>query len=214
MVLPASTPSFDPSIRHFHVHALSGSSSGLGRYPGFRAAETIGGPVSSSRAWTKASRSFNCSTRYFRYRTASSGPRWIPSSLATATTASTSGTEYMGLFSSVACSGGLESDGLAVRAAFGSGEITVLHPVDQLRAAELGAHAVGHGDVMAATLQFLVHLGHEAGFEIDLEPCVDAPARRVGRGLRILPVIGEADHRSEERRVGKERRLGGRAVIE
>ena len=30
-VLPASRPSAAPSIRHFHIQALSGSSSGLGR---------------------------------------------------------------------------------------------------------------------------------------------------------------------------------------
>src|SRR5882724_11322140 len=82
-------------MRHFHIQALSGSSSGLGWYPGLRAAETIGGAGSSTRACTKVSNSRSCSIRYFRYRTASSGPRWIPSSLATATTSSTSGTAYI-----------------------------------------------------------------------------------------------------------------------
>src|SRR4029453_3841056 len=48
-VLPFSRPSAAPSIRHFHIQALSGSSSGLGRLPGFRPAETIGGPGSSTR---------------------------------------------------------------------------------------------------------------------------------------------------------------------
>src|SRR4029434_1556446 len=85
-----------PSIRHFHIQALSGSSSGLGWYPAFRAAETIGGLGSSNRACTKVSNSLSCSMRYFRYRTASSGPRWIPNALATATTSSTSGTAYIG----------------------------------------------------------------------------------------------------------------------
>src|SRR5206468_5244889 len=92
---PASTPPLAPSIRHFHVQAFSGSSSGRGRDPGVRAAETIGGAGSGSRACTNASTSRSCSMRYFRYRTASSGPRWMPSSLATATSSSTLGTAYM-----------------------------------------------------------------------------------------------------------------------
>jgi hypothetical protein len=38
----------------------------LGRYPGVRAAETIGGWGSSNRACTKVSSSLSCSRRYFR----------------------------------------------------------------------------------------------------------------------------------------------------
>src|SRR5262245_65978391 len=47
---------------------------------------------------------------------------------------------------------------------------------------------------MAAALQLLVDLGLQAGLETHPEPGLDAPARRVGGGLRILPVVGEADH--------------------
>ena len=57
------------------------SSSLLGRQPGFRPTETIGGLGFSTRACSKASNWLSRSMRNFRYRTASSGLRWMPSSL-------------------------------------------------------------------------------------------------------------------------------------
>src|SRR5262249_4146543 len=74
---------------------VRGSSPGRGRWPGARAAEPIGGLGSSIRACTKASSWLSCSARCFWYRTASSGLKWMPSSLATATTSSTCGTVYI-----------------------------------------------------------------------------------------------------------------------
>src|SRR5579859_8175323 len=48
------------------------------------------------RDWTKSSNASSCSRTYFRYRMASSGPRWIPSRSATPISSSTSGTAYIG----------------------------------------------------------------------------------------------------------------------
>ena len=88
----------------------------------------------------------------------------------------------------------LESDRLAVGTALRRPEIAGFHLVDQLCAAEVGAQAIGHHDVVAATFQLVVDFGPEAGFEVDRQSRRDAPARCVGGRLRILLVVGETDH--------------------
>src|SRR3990172_3614917 len=87
-----------------------------------------------------------------------------------------------------------ESHRLAVGAAFRCRKIAVIHSVDELRAAEVRAPAFGLRNIVAASFQLGDDLGTDALFDADRESVIDAPARRIRSRLRILSVVGKANH--------------------
>src|SRR3972149_5391166 len=87
-----------------------------------------------------------------------------------------------------------KSHRLPIRAALGCREVAVVHFVNQLRAAEIGAPAVGLRESVATAPEFGNDLGADALLDADGKAGIDAPARRIRCRLRVLVVVGEPDH--------------------
>src|SRR5437868_5031833 len=89
----------------------------------------------------------------------------------------------------------LEADGRAVAAAFGGGEIgpALGKAPDDLARAEIEARSLGARDLVAARLEaFQRRARHVLLGPHGLVVFVDAPARAVDGGLRVLAVVDDA----------------------
>src|SRR4051812_4480646 len=80
--------------------------------------------------------------------------------------------------------------GLAVATRVARGDVAldrrIARTPDELAGSEVLVRILDHVDLMAQCLQPLHRCRVHAAFDVDLQPLVEAPARRVAGGLRVL----------------------------